>query len=138
MSNLLDTAAEASGIPRERLSFAKPPSAGPKALTPALIASLKWDDPKVLSCAKVGSYPLQLRDGDQILLRDGRNAPGGTELAGAAVAAGGGAGGRGRGRGKRGGGRAMDTVVVAGGRGARREEGLSIQTCFDAPPSASS
>ena len=49
--------------------MAKPPTVGSKTLTPHLIASLKWDDPKLRQCPKIGSYPLQLRDADLLLLR---------------------------------------------------------------------
>ena len=31
-----------------------------KALTPQMLSSLKWDDPKILAAAKVSSYPLQV------------------------------------------------------------------------------
>eukprot|EP00966_Prymnesium_polylepis_P229675 5314037-Prymnesium_polylepis.1 len=88
MSRLLEAAAEASGVAAERLSIAKPPSVGSKALTPKLVASLKWDEPKLLACPKVGSYPLQLRDADIILLRDSAaaNAAGGASAATSAPA----------------------------------------------------
>ena len=114
-------------MPRARLSIAKPPTVGSKQLGPKLLAALKWDDPKILNCQKVGSYPLQLRDGDVLLFRD-------AEAAGGAVAkpsatAGAKAGGR------KGGGNKpwqQSGVVVKGGDGARRETGVKIHTCYDA------
>ncbi|KAL1527895.1 hypothetical protein AB1Y20_009271 [Prymnesium parvum] len=48
---------------------------GSKVITPQLIASLKWDDPKLLQSAKISSYPLQLRDGELLLLRDLESQP---------------------------------------------------------------
>ena len=114
-------------VPLERLSIAKPPTVGSKAITPKLLASLKWDEPKILSCAKVGSFPLQLRDGDLILLRDleGVEAPAAKAAGGPPAAA---KGGRGRGAG---GNKPWQHTVVGGG--ARVEAGLSIKTCFDEP-----
>ena len=44
---------------------------GAKSLTPAFVAALKWDEPKIRTCPKIGAHPLQLRDADVLLLRDG-------------------------------------------------------------------
>ena len=112
MEKLLDEASSCCGVERSRLSIAKPPTVGSKALTQKLLAALKWDDPKLLACAKVGSYPLQLRDGDLVLLRDGEDAA-------KAGAAGGGAAAGSVSAGaskfpKRGGGGKFPSVVVAG------------------------
>ena len=128
---LLDEAATSSGVARERLSIAKPPTVGAKALTPKLVASLKWDDPKIIACAKVGSFPLQLRDSDVILLRDSATAA--SNAAAAAKSAPTTKGGRGRGAGNK---PWQNAGVVGGGGG--REAGLSIKTIFDEPLSAPS
>ena len=128
---LLEAAAAGCGVPLARLSLAKPPTVGSKALTPKLLAALKWDDPKVLACAKVGSFPLQLRDGDTILLRDAETVPaasGGAPAAAAAGAKGGGC--------KGGASKPWQNAGVVGG--GAREAGLSITTCYDEPPSAAS
>ena len=123
MERFLDEAARCCHIPRPQLSLAKPPTVGSKTLTPKLVASLKWDDPKLLACVKVGSYPLQLRDGDLILLRDAAKA----QAAGAKAAAPAPAKGSGQKRGGK-----FPTPMVAGGA-APREAGLKIHTCYDAP-----
>lgn len=136
MDQLLDMAAVVTATPRERLSFAKPPTVGSKSLTAATIASLKWDEPKLIACPKVGSYPLQLRDGDLLLFRDSSSAASAATVPTSVGSMGGGRG-KAKGAGKRGGaGGGAAVVVVAGGRGReRREEGLSIQTCYDVAPS---
>ena len=91
-------------MPRSRLSLAKPPTVA-KSLTPKVLAGLKWDDPKLLgnTSAKVGSYPMQLRDGDLLLFRDANDAAASTAASSTAADAGrGGRGAAGRGA-KRGG-----------------------------------
>ena len=129
MDQLLDEASASCGVPRARLSIAKPPTVGSKQLGPKLLAALKWDDPTILNCQKVGSYPLQLRDGDVLLFRDAEAAGGAaakpSATAGAATKAGG----------RKGGGNKpwqQSGVVVKGGDGARRETGVKIHTVYDA------
>ena len=119
MAALLDEAARCCGIPRARLSIAKPPTVGSKTLTPKLVASLKWDDPKLLACPKVGSHPLQLRDGDLVLLRDAGASHESKPHPKPAPA-------------KAARGNKFPTVSVAGGA-APREAGLRITTCYDVP-----
>ena len=108
--------------------MAKPPTVGAKTLTPKLVASLKWDDPKLRACAKLSAHPLQLRDGDVLLLRDSDTAA--STAAAAAKVASTPKGGRGRGAGTK----PWQSAGVVGGRGGR-EAGLSIKTIFDEPPS---
>ena len=119
MPALLDEAAKCCGVPRARLAVAKPPTVGSKTLTPKLVASLKWDDPKLLACQKVGSHPLQLRDGDLILLRDAGADHEAKPLPTKAPPR----------KSK------FPTVSVAGGA-APRESGLRIHTVFDDAPGA--
>lgn len=130
---LLAAAAACTGVARGSLSVAKPPTVGSKALTPALLAGLKWDDPKLLKCAKVGSHPLQLRDGDRLLFRDAAAfaAAGGDAAAGRGAPAGRGRGGVG---GTRRGGKHAPAHTVVGGRTGAREAGVVIKTFLDAPP----
>ena len=42
------------------LSLAKPPTVGSRAITPQLLNSLKWDDPKILAATRLSGYPLQV------------------------------------------------------------------------------
>jgi hypothetical protein len=79
----------------------------------------------------VGAYPLQLRDGDLILLRDAAAV---VSDGAAATAVEGGAGSAAAKR--RGGSKPWQVSIVEKGGAARREVGLSITTCFDAPASA--
>ena len=125
-SQLLDEAAASSGVARDRLSIAKPPTVGAKTLTTKLVEALKWDESKLLQSPKVGSYPLQLRDGDVILLRDRELAAtsGVTRGPPATATRGGGPGGA-----KRGG--KFPTPTVVSGGAATREAGLRITTCYD-------
>ena len=113
--------------------MAKPPTVGAKALTAALLAKLKWDDAKLLAAPKASAYPLQLRDGDLLLVRDAGDADAHAEAAADAAAktkSPTGRGGRGRGRGRAGrGGASGDVTVVAAA--ARPEHALKIHTCFD-------
>lgn len=131
MDALLDEAAKCCGVPREHLSIAKPPTVGSKNLTSKLVAALRWDEPKLLACQKVGSHPLQLRDGDLILLRDGGAAHEGKPPPSSNPT---GAPAKGGGKFARGGGK-FPTVSVAGGA-APREAGLRITTCYDVPLNA--
>ena len=102
---------------------------GAKSLTPAFVAALKWDEPKIRTCPKIGAHPLQLRDADVLLLRDGA-----TVVDPAAAAPGTGAKG-GAPKGVRKGGKLpTHPIVGGGGGGARRETGLSIHTVYDDMP----
>ena len=89
--------------------------------------------PKLLSVPKASAYPLQLRDGDLLLVRDAGDADAHAEAAADAAAktkSPTGRGGRGRGRGRAGrGGASGDVTVVAAA--ARPEHALKIHTCFD-------
>ena len=103
---------------------------GAKSLTPAFVAALKWDEPKIRTCPKIGAHPLQLRDADVLLLRDGATV---VDPAVAAFSA----GAKGVApRGVRKGGKLPTHTVVGGGAhgGARRETGLSIHTVYDDMP----
>ena len=105
---------------------------GAKSLTPAFVAALKWDEPKIRTCPKIGAHPLQLRDADVLLLRDGA-----TVVDPAVAAPSAGAKGVAP-RGVRKGGKVPTHTVVGGGAhgGARRETGLSIHTVYDEAPTA--
>jgi hypothetical protein len=73
-------------------------------------------------------YPLQLRDGDLLLVRDAEHAP---PAAAAAAAAGAAVPGGARGRGARGRARGGGGVSCAFVGKPRREEGIKIHTVFD-------
>ena len=125
-AQLLDELSACSGVDRARLSMAKPPTVGSKALTTALVNSLKWDDQKVLQCPKIGAYPMQLRDADVLLVRDAD-----TVDASAAAA-------KPVPKGPKKGGKLPAHTVVGGGTGQRRESGLSIHTFHDQTPATPS
>ena len=131
---LLLEAASCCAVPAGSLSIAKPPTVGAKSLDgkggAKLLASLKWDEPKIVTAAKVGAFPLQLRDGDVILLRDARTAGAAAATAGKAAAPTGAA------KGRKGGNKPWQNASVVSGGAAPREAGLSIKTCYDQPPSA--
>jgi len=129
--------AAASGVDAERLRVAKPPAAASGKLTAQALSALRWDEPKLMTTPKISMYPLQLRDGDLLLVRDAEHPP---PAAAAAAAAGpGGARGRAaRGRGARGGARGGGGVSCAFVGKPRREEGIRIHTVFDQPPAAAS
>lgn len=135
---MLAALSASTGVAAEALSVAKPPTVGANNLSAAMMAKLRWDEPKLLATPKIGSHPLQLRDGDGLLLRVktgdgvlGSRPP----LGGAAPAAGarakpwlqrrGGAGDDGGG----------DVVVARGGGGrpTRPERGVVIRTMYDEP-----
>ena len=130
-SELLTSLAAVTAIPIDELALAKPPTVGANAITAALVAKLKWDDPKLLATRKISSHPMQLRDGDSLVLR--RRGAGGGAPAGAAPAVAGGASRakpwQGRGRGAR----SNDVTVVAGAgaRPSRPERGVVIHTMYD-------
>ena len=117
--------------------MAKPPAAASGKLTAQALSALRWDEPKLMTTPKISMYPLQLRDGDLLLVRDAEHPP---PAAAAAAAAGpGGARGRAaRGRGARGGARGGGGVSCAFVGKPRREEGIRIHTVFDQPPAAAS
>jgi len=129
--------AAASGVDAERLRVAKPPAAASGKLSAQALSALRWDEPKLMTTPKISMYPLQLRDGDLLLVRDAEHPP---PAAAAAAAAGpGGARGRAaRGRGARGGARGGGGVSCAFVGKPRREEGIRIHTVFDQPPAAAS
>jgi len=94
-----------------------------------------------MTTPKISMYPLQLRDGDLLLVRDAEHPPPAATgaAAGAAAAVPGGARGRAaRGRGARGGARGGGGVSCAFVGKPRREEGIRIHTVFDQPPAAAS
>ena len=106
-------------------------------LSAQALSALRWDEPKLMTTPKISMYPLQLRDGDLLLVRDAEHPP--PAAAGAAAAVPGGARGRAaRGRGARGGARGGGGVSCAFVGKPRREEGIRIHTVFDQPPAAAS
>ena len=77
VTSLVDALACHVGIPRRQLAWAKVAhtagiSCGP--LTPQQLGRLVWDDPNLLAAQKLSAAPLQLTDGDVLVLRD-RNHP---------------------------------------------------------------
>ena len=83
-------------------------------------------------------YPLQLRDGDLLLVRDAEHAPPAAAAAAAAAVLVGARGRGSRGHGARGGARGGGGVSCAFVGKPRREEGIKIHTVFDQLPMTAS